>query len=108
MSGEEIIKLVSVLISLLVPLTGFITAIVKLIKDKQWNILKSMLCDFMIKAESMENATGEEKKKAVLDWCKGFCQQQGINFNEEQVSKAIETLIDLTKKVNAQKQTQSP
>ena len=103
MSAKDIAEIVSVCVSLTVPIVGFITALVKLIQNKQWNILKSMLCDFMIKAEGMEGATGEEKKNAVLGWCKDFCQSQGINFDEQQVSRAIETLIDLTKKVNVSK-----
>lgn len=101
MTPEQITQLISVCVSLAVPIIGFITALVKLIRNKQWNILKSMLCDFMIKAEGMEGATGEEKKTAVLGWCKDFCKSQGISFDEDQVSRAIETLIDLSKKVNA-------
>ena len=107
MSTKEIVELISVLVSLLVPLIGFITALVKIIKEKQWNILKSMLCDFMIKAEETIEGTGEEKKSAVMAWCKEFCQQQGIQFNETQVSSAIETLINLTKKINAKDKTES-
>lgn len=99
MSTKEVVELISVLVSLLVPLIGFITALVKIIKEKQWNILKSMLCDFMIKAEeTFEN--GADKKAAVLKWCENFCRQQGINFNADQVSDAIETLINLSKKIN--------
>ena len=100
MSSQEIIQLISVIISSLVPLIGFITALVKVIREKQWNILKSALCDFMIRAEELPNSTGEEKKQAVLKWCENFCKTQGINFDAEQVSNAIETLINLTKKVN--------
>ena len=101
MTTDEIIRLISGIASLLIPLIGFITALVKVIKEKRWNILKSALCDFMIKAEEMVGSTGEEKKQAVLKWSKEFCKEQGINFNEDQVSSAIETLINLTKKVNA-------
>lgn len=106
MSTKEIVELISVAISLLVPLTAFITAFVKIIREKQWNVLKSMLCEFMIKAEQSIQGSGEDKKNAVLKWCEQFCKQQGINFNVDQVSAAIETLIDLTKKVNTGK-TQS-
>ena len=103
MSGEQIVQLISVIVSSIIPIIGFITALVKVIKEKQWNILKSALCDFMIKAEEMEGSTGEEKKAAVLRWCEDFCRTQGITFNVDQVSSAIETLINLTKKVNAPK-----
>ena len=54
----------------------------------------------MIQAESLENHTGEEKKNAVLGWVKDFCEKQGYKFNPDEVSSAIETLINFSKKVN--------
>ena len=101
MSTNEIFELISLIFSILLPLIGFISALIKVIKEKQWNILKSELCSFMIKAEEMVGASGEEKKNAVLQWAKDFCEREGISFNVDQVSSAIETLINLTKNVNS-------
>ena len=66
MSLKEITELVSLCISLLIPIIGFVTALIKVIKDKNWNLLKSVLCDFVIKAEEFTESTGEEKKNMVL------------------------------------------
>lgn len=110
MTAKEITELISLCVSLLIPIAGFIGALVKIIKDKRWNILKSKLIEFMEKAEEMIDATGAEKKQAVLNWCEDFCRKQGINFDANQVSDAIEKLIDLTKKVNnhSNSQTSAP
>ncbi len=100
MSSKEIMELISLCTSLLIPIIGFVTALVKIIKEKNWNILKSNLCEFIIKAEEMVDSTGQEKKNAVLTWAEEFCKEQGIKFDAKQVSSAIEKLIELSKKVN--------
>lgn len=108
MSSKEIMELISLCVSLLIPIIGFVTALVKIIKEKNWNILKSNLCEFIIKAEEMVGSTGEEKKNAVLTWAEQFCKEQGISFDAKQVSGAIEKLIDLSKKVNASPKAAKP
>lgn len=100
MSMKDITEIVSLCISLLIPIIGFVTALIKVIKDRNWNLLKSALCDFVIKAEELVGHTGEEKKNAVLQWAQEFCQKENIKFDADQVSGAIEKLIDVSKKVN--------
>lgn len=97
---KEIADIVSLSLSLLIPIIGFVTAVIKVIKDKNWNLLKSTLCDFVIKAEESVGSTGEEKKKMVLQWAEEFCHKEKIKFDAEQVSNVIEKLIDVSKKVN--------
>ncbi len=100
MTTNQIFELISLCLSLLVPIIGFVGALVKVIKDKNWNLLKSALCDFVIKAEEMVGSSGAEKKNMVLEWAQEFCLKEGIKFDAEQVSSVIEKLIDLSKKVN--------
>lgn len=101
MSGEEIIRLVSAIVSCVVPLIiAFVTAVMKVVNEKRWNNLKSTLCDFIIRAENMAELKNEEKKNAVLSWCKDFCEKEKIFYNEILISEAIENLIEFTKKVN--------
>ena len=100
MSMKDITEIVSLCISLLIPIIGFVTALIKVIKDRNWNLLKSALCDFVIKAEELVGQTGEQKKNAVLQWAQEFCQKENIKFDADQVSGAIEKLIDVSKKVN--------
>ncbi len=100
MSPKQIAEIVSLCISLLVPIIGFVTALIKVIKDRNWNLLKSALCDFVIKAEELVGSSGEEKKNTVLQWAEEFCHKEGIKFDADQVSGAIEKLIEVSKKVN--------
>ncbi len=100
MSIKDITDLIPLIISLLVSLVGLVSAIIKVVKNKKWNEVKAALCDFIVKAEEMADATGEEKKNAVLSWAKDFCNSQGYKFDEAQVSSAIEKLIEFSKKVN--------
>ncbi len=96
---KQVLDIIPLIVSLLMSLVGLISAIVKVVKAKNWNAVKAALCDFMVKAESSAE-TGEGKKQLVLEWVKDFCQQQGYKFDEQQVSSAIEKLIDFSKRVN--------
>lgn len=107
MSMKDITEIVSLSISLLIPIIGFVTALIKVIKDRNWNLLKSALCDFVIQAEELVGRTGEEKKSAVLQWAQEFCRKENIKFDADQVSGAIEKLIDVSKKVNKRDATKS-
>ncbi len=110
MTTKQIFELISLCLSLLVPILAFVGTLVKVIRDKNWNVLKSALCDFVIKAEETFGCTGAEKKNMVLEWAKDFCQKEGIKFDAEQVSSVIEKLIDLSKRVNTKSKevSQSP
>ncbi len=100
MTLSNISDLLPLVISLLVSLAGLISAILKVIKNKNWNIIKANVCEFMIQAENMVGATGEQKKQAVLTWVEQFCKEAGYKFEPLQVSQAIEKLIDFSKRVN--------
>ena len=100
MSLQSLADLTPLIVSLLASLVGLISAIVKVLKEKRWNEIKSTLCDLIVKAEQMGDMTGEEKKNAVLTWAQEFCSSHGYKFNADQVSSAIETLINFSKKVN--------
>lgn len=104
MAVEEIIRIVSLSVSLFITLTGFIITLVKSIvsavKTKNWNALKVELKNFITKAEGFEHYTGEEKKEIVLAWASNFCASKGMKFDAEKVGSEIEELVALTKKVN--------
>lgn len=103
MSIKDVFELISLCFSLLIPIIGFATALVRVVKDRNWNLLKSAICEFIIKAEETIDGSGQDKKNAVLSWAEEFCQKQNIKFDADQVSSAIETLIDLSKRVNVKK-----
>ena len=100
MSTKEIVELVILAISLLISFIGLITAFIKAIKTKKWDSLKAALCTFMEEAENLSHLSGQDKKNYVLDKAEKFCAEHGFNFDIDKVSSAIETLIDITKKVN--------
>lgn len=104
MSVEEIIRVVSLSVSLFISLTGFVITLVKAIKNaiqtKNWNALKTELQSFITKAEGFSNFTGTEKKEIVLAWASNFCISRGMKFDADKVSNEIEELVKLTKNVN--------
>lgn len=104
MGVEEIIRIVSLSVSLGISLIGFIITLVKSIKNaiqtKNWAALKTELQGFITKAEGFAHYTGEEKKEIVLAWASQFCVNRGMKFDAEKVSNEIEELVKLTKKVN--------
>lgn len=100
MEPDAIIKIVSLSVSLLISIFGFVVAVIKEVKLKKWDQIKSVLITFIEKAEEYTAYSGAEKKTVVLKWTKEFCDSHNINFDVEKVSNEIEELITLTKKVN--------
>ena len=100
MEPDEIIKVVSLCASLLISIFGFVVAVIKEVKLKKWDQIKSVLITFIEKAEEYTTYSGAEKKTAVLKWTKEFCDSHNIKFDVEKVSEQIEELVELTKKVN--------
>ncbi len=101
MTAEEIIRLIALGGSLLVSLIGFLIALIKDIKLKKWDDLKTALIGFIAKAEEFTSFSGQEKKEAVLTWASDFCKSHGLKFDKDKISGEIEELIALTKSVNA-------
>ncbi len=100
MTTNEIIRLVTLSISLLISLSGLIVAIIKAVKGRKWNDLCSALQNFMIEAEKLTECNGDQKKCAVLKMAEDFCAKEGIKFDSQKIEKVIEDLIVLTKEVN--------
>ncbi len=100
MEPNEIIKVVSLCVSLLISIFGFVVAVIKEVKLKKWDQIKSVLITFIEKAEEYTTYSGAEKKTAVLKWTKEFCDSHNIKFDVEKVSEQIEELVEFTKKVN--------
>ncbi len=100
MEPDEIIKVVSLCVSLLISIFGFVVAVIKEVKLKKWDQIKSVLITFIEKAEEYTTYSGAEKKTAVLKWTKEFCDSHNIKFDVEKVSEQIEELVEFTKKVN--------
>lgn len=61
------------------------------------------LLPYIEKAESYVNYSGEEKKEYVMTKANRYAIENGISFDETEVSERVEELIALTKEVNATK-----
>lgn len=104
MSVIELIRLISLAVSLFISLVGFVITLVKSIKNaiqtKNWNALKVALQEYIAKAEEFTNFTGEEKKEIVMAWATNFCATIGMKFDTAKVSNEIEDSLKLSKLVN--------
>ena len=100
MSVEEIIRLASLGVSLLISLAGLIAAIIKAIKNKKWDSLKSAVFDFLMAEGSITDENSDAKKQDVLQWAENFCKEQNIDFDAEKVASVIEKLLTLSKRVS--------
>ena len=63
----------------------------------------STLSGLIKKAEGFKNYTGAEKLNYVLTNYKLDCLNNGIKYDEAAATEQIESIIDLTKAVNAKK-----
>lgn len=59
--------------------------------------------DWIVEAEQHKNYTGAEKLKFVLSEAFKFCVENHIKYDENKITEKIESLIELSKQVNAKK-----
>lgn len=98
-----IIGLVGVIISATV---AIVMAIIKLkekfgelAKDGNWKKLYPMILKAIAEAEAT-GKSGAEKKEIVMAAVDSFAKELGIQCEVDQISDAIEFIIDFSKKVN--------
>ena len=98
-----IVGLVSVIVS---AITAIVTVIIKLkgkfgelAKDGNWKKLYPMILKAIAKAEAT-GKSGAEKKEIVMAAVDSFAKELGIQCEVDQISDAIEFILDFSKKVN--------
>lgn len=101
-----IIGLVGVIVSATV---AIVMAIIKLkekfgelAKDGNWKKLYPMILKAIAEAEAT-GKSGAEKKEIVMAAADSFAKELGIQCEVDQISDAIEFIIDFSKKVNKNK-----
>lgn len=101
-----IIGLVGVIIS---AIAAIVMAIIKLkekfgelAKDGNWKKLYPMILKAIAEAEAT-GKSGAEKKEIVMAAVDSFAKELGIQCEVDQISDAIEFIIDFSKKVNKNK-----
>lgn len=101
-----IIGLVGVIIS---AIAAIVMVIIKLkekfgelAKDGNWKKLYPMILKAIAEAEAT-GKSGAEKKEIVMAAVDSFAKELGIQCEVDQISDAIEFIIDFSKKVNKKK-----
>ena len=101
---EILLSLIGTILGLAITVATFIVKSIrnKKVKKSLEQIVKigNAVLPFIHEAEKLTGYTGAEKKAYVMTKANQFAIQNKIVFNEEQVSKKIEELINLTKQVN--------
>ena len=107
---DNIRTLLSILGAGLTFLVSFLTVIIKLIKNtkakrKASNLLSLIneLIPLIEEAEDFINYTGIEKKAYVETRVEKILNENKNNVSAEDIDNTIESLIDLTKKVNVRR-----
>lgn len=104
---EVIISLAGTAFGLIIAILTVIIKFVKTLKASKKEQGKTYLLDtismFVEAAEEMTNYSGKEKKEYVITKANQFAISNGIEFDVNDVSDKIETLIQLSKHVNKKK-----
>ena len=92
----SILSGLAVVIPLLVELIKFIKTS---IKEKNWPNILNLVMKLMAEAEE-QFETGEEKKQFVINELKAISSTLNYDIDWEVISALIDTLCDMSKKVN--------
>lgn len=105
---ELIVSLAGTALSLFIACVLFIVKLIRgcITKKKLKNsyVLLDAVAPLMEIAETFTGYSGEEKKEYVMTKVNQFAIENGIKFDEEAVTKKIEELIGLSKKVNSDRE----
>lgn len=98
-----------ILVSVLTGLAATIPLVIKLVeyvkkamKEKNWNKLLELVMNLMTEAEGKFN-NGDERKEWVMMAIKASADTIDYDVNMDDVSKLIDSLCEMTKKVNPPK-----
>ena len=72
-----------------------------LINEKRYSQLFDIATKAIIEVEAIRSLSGEEKKERVMNSLQSAANALGVkNFDAERISDLIESIIEVTKKVN--------
>lgn len=102
---------IDILPGLLTGLAACIPLVVKLtksiqeiIKEKRWSKLVMLAADLMAVAEE-KLVSGEDKKEWVMAMIRSSAEDLNISYDEKVISDLIDSLVAMSKVVNAPKST---
>ena len=105
-SVYEILIIISLSLGIIGTIAGWFRSEKAAKIAKTAKFIKDQVDKYVPVAEEMITMTGPEKKKFVMQSVSDQAKILGYNIDLEEVSKAIEEIIAITKKVNVQKQVQ--
>lgn len=98
---EFVIALLSSLAAIIALAAKLWQTLTSLINEKKYAQLFDLVSDAIIEAEAIYSLSGEEKKARVMETAQKAADALGIEgFDAERISALIETIIEVTKKVN--------
>ena len=102
---NEYVKLIVELLTMLAALIPLVYKLVeyvqKSIKEKNWTNLIQLVYQYVVIAEK-KFSSGADKKEWVIAMIKGSADTINYDFDEESLSKLIDDVIAVTKKVNTE------
>lgn len=100
-----ILSIAGTALGLLITTLTFLSKFIKSAKAKKFTEhlaqIGNMILPYIEEAENFVHFTGEEKKQFVMTKANQFAIDNKIKFDCAAVSKKIDELVSLTKKVNA-------
>lgn len=100
---NETLQIIVQILTTLVTLVPMVFALVKYVvlatKEKNWNKLLSLILKLCAEAEE-QFSEGADKKQWVMSMTKSALVSINYDIDDETLSALIDSLIDLTKKVN--------
>lgn len=101
---DFIITLLSSLSAILALAVKLWQTISNLVNEKKYSKLFDFVADAIVCVEEISELSGEEKKAKVMEMVQNAADELKIeNFDSERISELIESIINVTKKVNVAK-----
>ena len=94
-----VVQILTTLVTLIPMLVALIKYVRMAIKEKNWNNLLSLILSLCATAEQ-QYSEGAEKKRWVMSMVKSSLDSINYEIDDETLSALIDSLIDLTTKVN--------
>lgn len=96
---QVIVQILTSLVTLIPMIFALVKWITVAVKEKNWNNLLSLILSLCAKAEE-QFFDGADKKQWVMSMVKASLDSINYEIDDETLSALIDSLIELTKKVN--------
>ena len=98
---EFIVQICAMLVAVIPLVYKLIDYVIKAGKEKNWQAYMKLLYEYIMEAES-KFTSGAEKKDWVIGLAEASGRAIGYELDSEELSKLIDNIIAMTKKVNTE------